>query len=416
MMKLIGPFTQLISMSTLPLRGSITDDNLISELSGGIVVENGLIVKTGNFEALRKEYPKANVEEIKGDSVMLPGFVDCHTHICWSGTRSLDFAMRNAGKSYLEIAESGGGIWNTVQNTRRADLEELEAGVRARALKHLANGVTTIEVKSGYGLNMSTELAMLRAIKSVNDEGWIDLISTCLAAHIKPKDFEGDASSYLKYLLQEVLPEIKRLELSKRVDIFIEKSAFTIDESWPFLDQAHRMGFDLTVHADQFTAGGSILAVRCGAVSADHLEASTESEIKMLADSDTVAVALPGASLGLGEPFAPVRKLLDRGAIVAIASDWNPGSAPMGDLITQASIIATYQKLSTAEVFAGLTYRAAFALRAGNIGQIVPGFKADFQSYPTDDYREILYQQGQMKPNRVWKGGLLISAGRSSFN
>lgn len=396
---------QLLGMNGLPLRGSIYDEKLSTETNAGILVDQGKILKTGKFELLRKEFPDVELDEVHGECIALPGFIDCHTHICWSGSRSLDFAMRNAGKTYLDIAESGGGIWSTVQHTRKSNTDDLTAGIRERATKHLSNGVTTIEVKSGYGLNVETEIKMLQAIKDISEEGWIDLIPTCLAAHMKPRDFEGDASSYLRFLVSELLPEVKKKKLSNRVDIFIEKSAFTIDESWSYLEAARNMGFDLTVHADQFTAGGSLLAVKSGAVSADHLEASTESEIKMLANSDTVAVALPGASIGLGEPFAPVRKLLDRGAIVAIGSDWNPGSAPMGDLLTQASIIATYQKLTTAEVLAGLTYRAAHALRLHDIGQIAPGFKADLQSYPTANYLDVLYSQGQLKPNLVWKNG-----------
>ncbi len=165
------------------------------------------------------------------------------------------------------------------------------------------------------------------------------------------------------------------------------------------------MGFELTVHADQFTMGGSAVAVKFDALSADHLEASGEKEIKVLAQSNTIAVALPGASLGLGCGFTPARKILDQGGGLAIASDWNPGSAPMGDLLAQASILATFEKLSTAEVFAGITFRAAAALGLNDRGKIWPGFLADFILFPTSDYREILYQQGKLKPEMVWKSG-----------
>ncbi len=162
------------------------------------------------------------------------------------------------------------------------------------------------------------------------------------------------------------------------------------------------MGFDITIHADQFTTGGSAVAVKLGAVSADHLEASRDTEIKLLANSDTVAVVLPGASLGLGMQYAPARKLLDAGACLAIASDWNPGSAPMGDLLTQAAILGAAEKLNTAETFAGLTYRAAKALNLNDRGIIAPGMRADMQAYPCSDFREILYHQGKLKPAQVW--------------
>jgi imidazolonepropionase len=193
--------------------------------------------------------------------------------------------------------------------------------------------------------------------------------------------------------------------LCTRIDAFVEKSAFSPEEILPYLKKAQQMGFDLTIHADQFSCGGSQVAVTLGARSADHLEASGEVEIQALAQSSTVAVALPGASIGLGMAFTPARKLLDQGAILAIASDWNPGSAPMGDLLTQASILATFEKLSTAEVLAGITFRAAAALGLTDRGKLTIGQLADFILFPTADYREILYQQGKMKPVGVWKKG-----------
>jgi len=193
--------------------------------------------------------------------------------------------------------------------------------------------------------------------------------------------------------------------LADRVDIFIEESAFDQSDGRYFLQKAKQLGFSLTVHADQFSAGGSAIAVECGALSADHLEASTDHEITLFGQSDTVAVLLPGASLGLGMGFAPARKLLDTGACVAIASDWNPGSAPMGDLLVQASILGAYEKLTLAETLAGLTFRAAKALRLADRGTIESGRIADMQAYPTADYRDILYNQGTLKPIQVWKYG-----------
>jgi imidazolonepropionase len=202
----------------------------------------------------------------------------------------------------------------------------------------------------------------------------------------------------LNYVFHDLLPVIKNEKLSNRVDIFIEESAFDANNALTYLNRAKQMGFDITVHADQFTTGGSAVAVKSGAVSADHLEASRDAEIKILANSDTVAVVLPGASLGLGMAYAPARKLLDAGACLAIASDWNPGSAPMGDLLMQAAVMSAAEKLNTAEVFAGLTFRAAKALRLNDRGILAPGMRADLQAYPTNDYREILYQQGKLKP------------------
>ena len=397
-MKILGSFAQIITLNHLPIKGAIKDDALEIIKNGGILIENNLILEVGNFEALVKKYPKVLVEEVAKPSVLLPSFVDCHTHTCFAGSRANDFAARNAGKTYLEIAAAGGGIWSSVQKTRACSSENLYNLTLERINQFIKEGIKTIEIKSGYGLDLENELKMLRVIQRVKENTDANIISTCLAAHIKPKDFEGTNSDYLNWILNELLPLIKAEALSNRVDIFIEKSAFGIEESKLYLQKVKDLGFDITVHADQFTAGSATLAAELGALSADHLEASTEKEIEVLANSATVAVVLPGASIGLGEPFAPARKLLDAGASLAIASDYNPGSAPMGDLLTQAAILATYQKLSTAEVLAGLTFRAAKALNINDIGKISPNYKADLQVYACDDYQEILYHQGKLKP------------------
>ncbi len=405
---IIGPFTQILPLSGLPLKGSLADDRLQIIPDGGVLVDNGLIAEVGDFEELRKANLKATIEAIIGQQILLPGFVDCHTHLCFAGDRSKDYALRIAGKSYLEIAKAGGGIWDSVTQTRQADKEELAALLLQRIDRHAKDGVTTIEIKTGYGLKVEEELKQLYAIKLAAASSKVDLITTCLAAHILPKDFGGPASEYLEHVLNNLLPKVKKENLANRVDIFIEDSAFNATNATCYLRVAKQMGFDVTVHADQFTTGGSEVAVNVGAVSADHLEASGEKEIKELAASNTVAVALPGASIGLGMDFAPARKLLNAGASLAIASDWNPGSAPMGDLLLQASVLSAYEKLTTAEVFAGLTYRAAKALNLTDRGTLEKGKLADMQAYPCQDYREILYHQGKLKPGMVWKTGIIV--------
>jgi imidazolonepropionase len=398
MKKLIGPFTQILTLAGLDLKGALSDDDLQIIPQGGVLVENGLILAVDDFEVLRKANPSTTIEEITGDHVLLPGFVDCHTHICFAGSRAKDYAMRIQGKTYLEIAKAGGGIWDSVTQTRAADKDLLEKLLLQRVERHLSEGVTTIEIKSGYGLETASELKQLRAIAKASTQTKVSLVSTCLAAHMVPKDFSGGQSEYLNYVFHDLLPVIKNENLSNRVDIFIEESAFDAKNALTYLNRAKQMGFDITVHADQFTTGGSAVAVKSGAVSADHLEASRDVEIKLLANSDTVAVVLPGASLGLGMQYAPARKLLDAGACLAIASDWNPGSAPMGDLLMQAAVISAAEKLNTAEVFASLTFRAAKALRLNDRGILAPGMRADMQAYPTNDYKEILYHQGKLKP------------------
>lgn len=402
---LIGPFSEIIPLSALPLNGAISDSELQIIPYGGVIVENGVILAIGDFEQLHAQNPGIDLEEMEEENVLLPGFIDCHTHICFAGSRAKDYSLRIQGKTYLEIAKSGGGIWDSVTQTRAADETLLTKLLKERVKRHLLDGVTTVEVKSGYGLDIENELKQLRVIKKTAALVKADLISTCLAAHLLPKDFKGTATEYLQHILTDLLPQVKKEELATRIDIFIEESAFNCNEAIQYLTAAKELGFDLTVHADQFTTGGLEVAVQTGAVSADHLEASTEKEALLLKDSATVAVVLPGASLGLGMQYAAARKLLDAGACVAIASDWNPGSAPMGDLLMQAAVLSAAEKLSTAEVFAGLTFRAAKALKLNDRGTLAKGQLADMQSYPCNDYREILYHQGRMKPAKVWKNG-----------
>ncbi len=408
MSMLIGPFAQIVTMESLPLHGKITDQQLVVLEQAGVVVNQGKIREVGAFEKLahKAEAHGWSTYEQAEDLVLLPGFIDCHTHICFAGSRAGDFALRNQGVSYLEIARQGGGIWRTVSLTREARSEELLEGLMARASSLVQQGITTIEVKSGYGLHFEAEMKMLEVIREANALVWPELISTCLAAHMVPRDHQGSAEAYLNKVREQWLPHILANKLSQRVDIFVEETAFSPEQALPYLRAAKAMGFQLTVHADQFSCGGSKVAIEAGALSADHLEASKDREIEALAKSKVIAVALPGASLGLGMPFTPARKILDRGGALAIASDWNPGSAPMGHLLTQASILGAYEKLSTAEVLAGITFRAAAALGLMDRGRLVPGHRADLVAFPGRDFREILYRQGQLMPAKVWIEGM----------
>ncbi len=407
---LIGPFTQLLPMTGLAVNGPIPDADLPLVEDAGVLLENGIIHSLGRYTEMLSlaNDLKAEKMELEGNHSCFPGFVDAHTHICFAGSRARDYALRNAGKSYLEIAKAGGGIWDTVTQTRKASREDLAAGIIKRAKRHLKNGVTTLEVKSGYGLSVDEELKMLRAIGDANKETPSDLIATCLAAHMVPRDYEGTPSAYLEEMAQTLFPVLKAEGLTNRVDAFIEEGAFSQADIAPYFEQAKAMGFDITVHADQFSTGGSEVALAHGAVSADHLEASTNKEIHLLAQSEVIATALPGASLGLGCNFTPARKILDAGGALAIASDHNPGSAPMGDLLTQATVLGAFEKLTNAEVLAGITFRAAAALKLSDRGKLAKGFLADFSVFHTKDYREVLYHQGAFKPCSVWKAGKLI--------
>lgn len=406
----IGPISQLICMDELPLKGALSDELLNPKSQYGILIQDGFIVKIAPFDQVETLAIEMDAKQIviPKDSVVIPGMIDAHTHICWAGSRERDYALRNAGVSYLEIAAQGGGIWDTVTQTRAASLQTLVELTKQRANQLLQQGITTIEVKSGYGLSVEEELKIMRAIDSANTQTQADLIATCLAAHIFPKDYDGSPSDYLDEIAQNLLPVLKGEDLCHRVDAFLEQEAFNASTLKPYIEKAKEMGFDSCIHADQFSVGGSSFAVEMESLSADHLEASGDLEIDLLAKSDTVAVALPGASIGLGVQFTPARKLLDAGACLAIATDWNPGSAPMGHLLTQASILGSYEKLSNAELLAGITFRAAFALNLKDRGILRAGLKADMIVFPTDDYRRIFYTQGRLNPSHIIKSGTLI--------
>lgn len=400
---LIGPISQILTMDHLPARGAIADHELQIIRDGGIELDGSNIVAVGDFETMRKGF-KAKVHSVAYPCVALPGFVDAHTHLCFAGSRVDDYALRVSGGTYEQIAAAGGGILDTVRKTREAPKELLVDLLMKRTALLLQNGVTTCEVKSGYGLSVDQEIKQLEAIQIVSKRQPVSLIPTCLAAHTLPWEF-SDRSDYLAFLVSELLPLLKQRGLASRIDIFVDTLAFSVDEARAYLTEAQYLGFNITIHADQFSRGGALLGAELGALSVDHLEVTTLEEARILARTQVVPVVLPGATLGLGLPFAPARMLLDAGLQLAIASDWNPGSAPMGDLLTQAALLGAAQKLTIAETLAAITQRAANALGLVDRGVIKQGCRADLVLFPCSDYREILYHQGAMKPCGCFAGG-----------
>ena len=392
-------------MVNLPERGAISDNSLEIIDDGGVVIEDGKIIEVGDFLSLSKN--DLDVREITYPCVLLPGFIDSHTHVCHYGNRSDEYAKRNSGISYQQILEEGGGIHNTMNSTSNSTDEQLTGDTLNRLKRHFQEGVLTCEVKSGYAPNLEDEVRMLRIINEIDSSNDIDLIPTCLAAHVTPKKYES-SKKYLDSIVNDLLPIIKEENLSNRVDIFIEEKAFSITEASNFLEKI-KNDFYITAHANQFTSGGLKVGVDNGAVSVDHLEVITDQEIDYLSKSDTTGVVLPGCSLGLGIPFAPARKLLDYNCKVSIASDWNPGSAPMGDLLMQASLLGSTEKLSNAEVLAGITCRAANALSLEDRGSLENGKIADMIGFKTNDFRDILYNQGKLKPSFICKRGKIYN-------
>ena len=392
-------------MANLPERGAISDNSLEIIDDGGVVIEDGKIIEVGDFLSLSKN--NLDVREITYPCVLLPGFIDSHTHVCHYGNRSDEYAKRNSGISYQQILEEGGGIHNTMNSTSNSTDEQLTDDTLNRLKRHFQEGVLTCEVKSGYAPNLEDEVRMLRIINEIDSSNDIDLIPTCLAAHVTPKKYES-SKKYLDSIVNDLLPIIKEENLSNRVDIFIEEKAFSVTEASNFLEKI-KTDFHITAHANQFTSGGLKVGVDNGAVSVDHLEVITDQEIDYLSKSDTTGVVLPGCSLGLGIPFAPARKLLDYNCKVSIASDWNPGSAPMGDLLMQASLLGSTEKLSNAEVLAGITCRAANALSLEDRGSLENGKIADMIGFKTNDFRDILYNQGKLKPSFICKRGKIYN-------
>jgi len=392
-------------MVNLPERGAISDNSLEIINDGGVVIEDGKIIGVGDFLSLSKN--NFDVREITYPCVLLPGFIDSHTHVCHYGNRSDEYAKRNSGISYQQILEEGGGIHNTMNSTSNSTDEQLTDDTLNRLKRHFQEGVLTCEVKSGYAPNLEDEVRMLRIINEIDSSNDIDLIPTCLAAHVTPKKYES-SKKYLDSIVNDLLPIIKEENLSNRVDIFIEEKAFSVTEASNFLEKI-KSDFHITAHANQFTSGGLKVGVDNGAVSVDHLEVITDQEMDYLSKSDTTGVVLPGCSLGLGIPFAPARKLLDNNCKVSIASDWNPGSAPMGDLLMQASLLGSTEKLSNAEVLAGITSRAANALSLEDRGSLENGKIADMIGFKTNDFRDILYNQGKLKPSFICKRGKIYN-------
>tara|TARA_B100000686_G_C16665965_1_gene903613 strand:+ start:54 stop:1232 length:1179 start_codon:yes stop_codon:yes gene_type:complete len=388
-------------MSNLPLKGSITDEKLEIIENGGVIIDGNKILEVGKFSDLVKK--EKNIFEIDFQSVLVPGFIDCHTHICHYGSRSEEYSKRNAGMSYQQILSEGGGIHNTMTATENASDEELEKVTVSRLDRHFNEGVLTCEIKSGYGSDLNQEVRLLNIINKINKNHAMGIIPTCLAAHVTPKIYNS-SSEYLEKIIEELIPVLEKKKLTNRIDIFIEEKAFSVSESFDYLSQLKNK-FDITVHANQFSSGGVKVGVDCGAKSVDHLEVIDDNEIRYLSNSNTSAVVLPGCSLGLGIPFAPARKLLDNNCKLSIATDWNPGSAPMGDLLQQSSLLGSIEKLSSAEVFSAITYRSADALGLNDRGKIEKEKLADFIGFKTDDYRDILYNQGKLKPSFICKRG-----------
>jgi imidazolonepropionase len=370
--------------SGAPLRGGDLGEAEVLD-DAYVLCENGRIVEVGRMRDLAVE---GDVEELDGHGrCAVPGLVDCHTHACFGGDRVEEFALRASGADYEELHAAGGGILATVRATRAAGEEGLREAVRRHRSWMLAAGTTTFEAKSGYGLDRETELASLRAIRA---EGGVP---TWLGAHAVPPEFE-DPDEYLDFALGEVLPEAAGL--AEAADVFLERGAFDAARARRYLEACRDAGLALRLHGDQFSEAGAIpLAVELGARSVDHLEATGDEGVRALAPSEVVGVLLPASALFLGRPLPPGRALVDAGAAVALATDFNPGSAFCESLPLVMSLAATQLRLSPAEALSAVTVNAAHVLgRADRKGRLAPGYDADVVMLEAPDWRYLAYHLG----------------------
>jgi imidazolonepropionase len=377
---------------------------------GAIVVRQGLIDWVGPTKQLPWLPAQARVVDASGKTV-LPGFVDSHTHLIFAGSREDELEQRLQGMSYQDIAGAGGGINATVSRVREAAAAELKELARPRLLRLLRFGVTTAEIKSGYGLTLADELKCLEVIAELNAEGPLELVPTFLGAHAVPLEYRPQRECFVKLLVEEMLPEIARRRLAEFCDVFCETGVFSVAESERILQRAKDLGFRLKLHADELTSlGGAELAARLGATSADHLLCISDPGIEALARSDTIATLLPGTAFFLGVAYAPARRLIERGLPVALASDCNPGTCPSENLPLIGSMACTQMKMLPAEVVTALTLNAAAALgRSDRIGSIEVGKQADLIICNVPNYRQLFYHFGI---NHVWR---VIKRGRVVF-
>lgn len=412
----MAPFDSLIEncSEVLTLTGDVkagAEHALAAIVDGAVGIDGGRVAWVGARSQLPAQRMSAKTVRVDARGGFVgPGFVDAHTHLVFAGERSREFELRARGESYLDIAQAGGGIANTVKATRAATVEELVTLARPRARRLLAQGVTTAEAKSGYGLSVDDELKMLRAIKTLSQSGPLELIPTLLCAHALPPEFKDDRAGFLALCRERILPAVAKEKLAQFFDVFCEQSAFTKDETRTLCTAASAAGLGLRLHVDQLTAGGGAeLAAELGAASADHLEQISNAGIRALAAANVSAVLVPMATFFLKlRKYAPGRALWDAGVNVALGTNLNPGSAMSENLAMTLSLAVLENGLSAAETYFAATRGAAQSLGLPSHGKLVVGGPADVVVFACDSYRHLPYHLGISHARAVFKGGLLV--------
>ncbi|MCF6262911.1 MAG: imidazolonepropionase [Xanthomonadales bacterium] len=382
--------TNISQLATCPDNSDQADIGSIEDAA--LVWEHGKILWLGKQLDLPAEYQNGYAQDCSG-KLVIPGLIDCHTHLCFGGWRGNEFAQRIAGKSYLEIAAGGGGIASTVTATRDASFQDLKQKAAGLLGEMLALGVTTVECKSGYGLDFDNEIKQLKVYAALQQEQAIDLVATFLGAHIIPAEFKDNRTEYIELLIGQLLPEIKQCQLAEFCDCYIDEGAYTLEEGRQILQAAGELGFGLKIHAEQLThTGAAALAAELGAISAEHLERISSDDQKRLAKAGTVAVSLPLASMYLKDDYIDARSLIQAGVPVAVATDLNPGSSPSGHLPLAMLQACLHQAMSPAEVLKGATSVAAKAIaRESTVGSLLPGYQADIAIIDAEGINHWMY-------------------------
>jgi len=414
---LIHSAAQLLTISGGPQRGRDLGQLGIIE-DGAVLVRDEKILEVGKTADLRAAHPNEPMQDAYG-CVVMPGFVDPHTHVIWAGDRAREFEMRLEGAKYLDILAAGGGIISTVRATRTASIETLIAQTRSRLFRMFAHGTTTVEAKTGYGLQTATELRLLKALLALEEESRLDLAITFLGAHAIAPEFKDNPQGYVDLVCGTMLPILHQWwEVHARgrtlpvVDVFCENKAFDLAQSRQILTEASGLGFPLKIHADEFdNLGGASLAVELGAASADHLVKTSDADIAALGGSDTVAVSLPCTPFGLAElEYTPAQKILDANGILALATDCNPGTAWNESMQFVIALACRALKLTPAQAIAASTINAARAIRMDDrVGSIEPGKQADLLVLSIPDYRHLGYRFGTNLVKQVIKKGRVYS-------
>lgn len=417
---LIHSANQILTLAgDAPKRGATQGDLAILR-DGAIAIRGEHIIAVGDtLDLLPLADAHTRTIDARGKIVM-PGFVDAHTHAIFAGDRANEFDLRLQGVAYLEIQKQGGGIMSTVRATRAASLDELIAQSRPRLDAMLAHGTTTAEVKTGYGLDTSTELKMLDAIAALDAEHPIDLVATFLGAHVVPAEYQGREDDYVDLVINEMLPAVDQRRRTKDAslrppsfcDVFCDDGAFTLEQTRRILTRARELGFGLRVHADEFAnLGAASLAAELGAASADHLMVTRRDEMRAMARAGVVAVLLPGTTFGLGKTnFADGRAFIEENVPVALATDLNPGTCWCESMPFIIALACRYEKLTPAEAIVAATLNAAYSLGlADRVGSLVPGKLADILIANVPDYRHLAYRFGTNPIEVVIKRGKIVS-------